>query len=138
PRALTTLGIFQWFNRFNRAHPMPQQLEALKSAQVVRLDQRRMAFSVALAAVVTVPLAFAIFPALMYRHGAALAAELMWTGQDTYGTGGIQGWLQSPRPPDGAGIAAFAGGGAFALLLAVLRSRFVGFPFHPMGYALGL
>ncbi len=138
PRAVTTLGIFQWFNRFNRAHPMPQQLESLKIAQVLRIDQRRMALSIALASAATLVLAFAIYPALMYRNGAALAAELMWTGWSTYGTVGIQGWLESPRPPDPTGIAACAGGGAFALLLATLRTRCAGFPFHPMGYALGL
>ena len=74
----------------------------------------------------------------MYRNGAALAAELMWTGWATYGSAGIQGWLQSPRPPDLAGMGAAGGGAAFALLLAVLRNRFTGFPFHPMGYALGM
>jgi hypothetical protein len=138
PRALTTLGIFQWFNRFNRAHPMPVQLESLKIAQVLRVEQRRMALAISLAAAATLLVAFAIYPALMYRNGAALAAELMWTGWATYGTGGIQGWLQSPRPPDAAGMAAAGGGAGFALLLALLRNRFTGFPLHPMGYALGL
>jgi hypothetical protein len=138
PRALTTLSVFQWFNRFNRAHPMPQQLESLKIAQVLRLEQRRMALAITLAAVATLLLAFVIYPALMYRNGAALAAELMWTGWATYGTAGLQGWLQSPRPPDPAGMAAAGGGAAVALLLALLRSRFVGFPLHPMGYALGM
>lgn len=138
PRTLTTLGIFQWFNRFNRAHPMPQQLEALKTAQVLRMDQRRMAFSTMLAALVTVPLAFVIFPALMYRHGAALASEVMWTGWDTFGSAGIQGWIQSPKPPDPAGMGAFGGGALLALVLAFLRARFVRFPLHPMGVALGM
>lgn len=138
PQTLTALGIFEWFNRFNRAHCMPQQLEALKMAQVVRASQRRMAIGLTLSVVVTLALTFVIFPALMYRNGAALAAELMQTGWDTYGTAGIQGWMQSPKPPDTGGMIASMGGGAFALLLSFLRSRFTGFPLHPMGYALGL
>jgi hypothetical protein len=36
------------------------------------------------------------------------------------------------------GMGFFAGGGAFALLLALARNRLEGFPFHPMGYALGV
>ena len=51
---------------------MPQQLEALKIAQVLRADQRRMALSITIAGAVTLILGFVIFPALMYRHGAAL------------------------------------------------------------------
>jgi hypothetical protein len=138
PSGLTALGIFEWFNRFNRAHWMPQELESLKMAQVVRASQRRMAVGLGLSAVVTLALTFVIFPALMYKNGAALAAELMQTGWDTYGTAGVQGWMQSPKPPDTGGILASLGGGAFALLISMLRNRFTGFPLHPMGYALGL
>lgn len=138
PRHLTAMALCHWFNRFNRAHPMPQQLEAFKIAQVLRQDQRRMAMALMLASIVTLALAFVIYPMLMYRHGAALAAELVWTGWATYGSAGLQGWLQSPRLPDPAGIGCFWGGGAFALFLALMRARFVWWPFHPMGYALGL
>src|SRR5207253_4277415 len=41
PRALTTMALFTWFNRFNRAHPMSVQLESLKIAHSLRASQRR-------------------------------------------------------------------------------------------------
>jgi hypothetical protein len=62
----------------------------------------------------------------------------MWTGWVTYGDGGLQGYLTNPKPPDLAGMGVFAGSAAFALLLALLRARYTWFPFHPMGFALGV
>lgn len=135
-RGLTALGLFQWFNRFNRAHPMPVGLESLKVCQVLRLEQRRMLTALLLATVFSLLCGFAIYPALMYRHGAALAAELNWTGWATYNN--LANWMQAPRPPDPMGMGFFAGGGAFAFLLASMRNRFVWWPLHPMGYALGV
>lgn len=138
PRTLTTMALFTWFNRFNRAHPMSVQLEAMKVAHTVRASQRRMAVSLLAAVGVTIVAAFLIYPHLMFRHGGALAAEVMWTGWVTYGDGGLQGYLTNPKPPDMAGIGVFAGSALFALLLAMLRARYVWFPFHPMGFALGM
>ena len=138
PETLTGFALFNWFNRFNRAHPMPQQLEGLKIAQQLRLSQRRMWIAMALSTAVTLLLAFVIFPPLMYRSGASLAAELTWTGTASFGGGGLSGWLNNPKPPDKPAMGFLFGGGAFALLLTVLRARFTWFPFHPMGYALGV
>lgn len=135
-QGLTAISMFTWMNRFNRAHPMPVQLESLKAASVLRVNQRRMMIALALATVVTLLCGFAIYPALMYRHGAAMAAELNWTGWGTYNT--LASWLQTPRKPDPIGMGFFAGGGGFAALLMLLRTRVAGFPFHPMGYALGV
>ena len=53
PRALTTLALFTWFNRFNRAHPMSVQLESMKIAHSLRASQRRMALSLILASALT-------------------------------------------------------------------------------------
>jgi hypothetical protein len=135
-RGLTTLGIFQWFNRFNRAHPMPVALESYKICHVLRLEQRRMLHALLLTTLFSLLCGFAIYPALMYREGAALAAELNWTGWVTYNS--LASWMQSPKEPDPMGMGFFAGGGVFALALAMMRARFVWWPFHPMGYALGV
>jgi hypothetical protein len=133
---LTTLGLFQWFNRFNRAHPMPVQLETLKVGQVLRLDQRRLMGALVLTIVVSLVSGFAIYPALMYRNGAALAGELMGSGWGSFNS--IASWMQSPREPDPMGMGFFAGGGLFALGLALMRARFVWWPLHPMGFPLGI
>lgn len=137
PRHLTGMALCVWLTQLNRAHPMPQQLEALKIAQVLRQSQRAMAVAMMAAAVLTIALYFVIFPPLMYRHGAAVAEELKWAGGRAFGAAGLTGWLESPRPPDGPGIGFFAGGAGLALAMAMMRARFVWWPFHPMGYAIG-
>ncbi len=138
PRTLSAMALFVWFSRFNRAHPMSVQLESVKIAHSVRASQRRMALSLMLASGVTILAAFMIYPYLLFREGGALAAEVMWTGWATYGPGGLQGWLTNPKPPNPTGMGVFAGSGGFALLLALLRNRYAWFPFHPMGFALGV
>ncbi len=135
---LAGMSLFTWFNRFNRAHPMSVQLEQMKVAHTLRLSQRRMALSLALASVLTMLVAFVVYPHLMLRHGGALAAEVMWTGWVTYGGPGLEGWLTNPKPPNVAGMEVFAGSAVFAMLLALLRARYTWFPFHPMGFALGV
>jgi hypothetical protein len=135
-KTLTGFSVFRWFNRFNRAHPMPVQLEGFKVSQTLRLEHRRMFIALVLASGFTLLCSFVVYPPLMYRHGAALADELKWTGWATYNS--LASWLQTPRPPDIGGMTAFSGGGAFALFLAFMRARFVWWPFHPMGYALGI
>ena len=57
PRALTTMALFTWFNRFNRAHPMSVQLETLKIAHSLRTSQRRLALSLLLASGLTMVVA---------------------------------------------------------------------------------
>jgi hypothetical protein len=138
PHALSGMALFTWFNRFNRAHPMSVQLESMKIAHSLRTSQRRIAFSLLLASALTIVTAFLIYPHLMFRKGGALAAEVMWTGWVTYGGSGLEGWLTNPKPPNPAGIGVFAGSALFALLLALLRARYVWFPLHPMGFALGV
>jgi hypothetical protein len=137
-QALSGMALFTWFNRFNRAHPMSVELESMKVAQVLRLNQRRMAISLILAGALTMATAFVVYPHLMLRHGGALAGEVMWTGWVTYGTPGLEGWLTNPKPPSVAGMSVFAGSALFAMLLALLRARYTWFPFHPMGFALGV
>jgi len=50
----------------------------------------------------------------------------------------LQGWLQNPRPPDAHAMGAMAFGMGMTVLLTALRSRFVGFPLHPAGYAMNM
>jgi hypothetical protein len=138
PRVLAGMAMFTWISRFNRAHPMSVQLESLKIGQALRLSQRRIALSLVLASVLTMAVSFVVYPYLLFREGAALAAEVTWTGWVVYGGTGLEGWLNNPRPPDPAGMGVFAGSAGFAMLLAMLRARYTWFPFHPMGFALGV
>jgi hypothetical protein len=48
----------------------------------------------------------------------------------------MQRWLFYPSAPDLMGLGFFGFGAVFTILLMAIRSRFIWFPFHPLGYAL--
>jgi hypothetical protein len=43
-------------------------------------------------------------------------------------------WFASPQKPDNGTVGAYAFGCLFTLFLAAMRSRFLWWPFHPVGY----
>jgi hypothetical protein len=47
----------------------------------------------------------------------------------------LASWLQSPPQPQAASANAVGAGFTFTLVLAAARLRFVGFPLHPVGFA---
>jgi hypothetical protein len=46
-------------------------------------------------------------------------------------------WIESPKGPDWPIVGNVAGGLAVVVALAAIRTVFIGWPFHPIGYALG-
>jgi len=136
-RDLVAMALMFWFNRFNRSHPMPQELESFKIAEITGASYRRMMGALLGATVVALAAAFVIYPTLFYRHGAAtVPGEVLACGDLSFGGGGLSGWLSNPRPPDLVAGQFFLVGGLVALLLNALRMRFLGWRLHPLGYAL--
>ena len=133
---LTMFSLFYWFNRFNRSHPMPHQLEAFKSAERTGASTRRLFWAMMIALIVGVVVTFWIFPYTLYKYGAATAGELLGAGWQAYNS--LGGWLQHPQPPDAVGGSVIGISFLFSIGLAWMRARFLWFPFHPGGYILGV
>jgi len=133
---LSILALFYWFNRFNRSHPMPHQLEAFKMAERTGASTRRMSIAMLLAIVVGVWATFWIYPYTLYKYGATTAGELLGAGWQAYN--GLSGWLQHPTPVDVLGLSVTGGSFFFAIFIWVGRMRFLWWPFHPAGYILGI
>ena len=75
---------------------------------------------------------------IYYHYGAASALVNSWrTEQGRYPFDELQGWLNNPRPPDTSRIGAAGVGLGVVTLLSLLRTRFVWWPLHPIGYAVG-
>jgi hypothetical protein len=136
-RNLTLLALFWWFNRLNRNHPMPVALESFRMSEVAGTDRTRLMALMGLMAVASITAAFLIFPALFFHDGAVkAAAEVLSVGNDTFNR--LSSWLVRPGPPENLGRAFMVGGLAFAVLLGSMRTRFLWWGLHPMGYVLGL
>jgi len=136
PRNLAVMGMFQWFNRIYRSHPMPHMAEGFKLADRAHSPARAMYVAIVVALVVAVPASFWAYLDMYYRRGAGTSKVEIWAlglGREFANT--TASWISSPRPEDPAAqVAAWVGFG-FASLLALGRMRLVWFPLHPLAYA---
>ncbi len=133
---LTMFALFYWFNRFNRSHPSPHQLEAFKLAERTQTDPKRLVPALLLAMGVGVIATFVIYPYTLYKYGASTAGELLGAGWQAYNN--LGGWLQYSRPVDPISSAVTLGSLLFTTALMWMRMRFVWWPLHPAGYVLGV
>ena len=133
----TVLSMLHWFNRGFRNHPMPSQLEALKMAENAHISNRGVLTAIFVAGIVSL---FSVYWAnldITYRNGADAGAGGFkdWVGWEAFNR--LQRWLQFPTEPDWIRISYMGAGAVMVFLFTVLRMRFVWWPFHPAGYALG-
>ena len=133
---LSILALFYWFNRFNRSHPMPHQLEGFKMAERTGASTRKMTIAMLLAIVVGVWATFWIYPYTLYKYGATNAGELLEAGWQAYDN--LSAWLQHPAPVDVLGLSVTGASFIFSIFIWVGRMRFLWWPFHPAGYILGI
>ena len=136
---LTLLSVLYWFNRGYRNHPMPNQLEAFKM-----LDNKP---AVSIGSISGILLFAAVISLLStdwanlhvtYAAGAEgkAAGYKWWVGSESYGR--LAGWLTQPVRPASTGLYFILAGFALTVMLSLLRTSFVWWPFHPAGYALAL
>jgi len=139
PRSLAALATHGWYNLEYRSTPMPHQIEAMKIADEGRFPARGLALWMLVALAVGVLGAFWSVLHLYYSEGAATAKVNAWRitmGRIPWQSLAAQ--LRGANPlPDTPGLQAMGVGAAITLALAGLRSRFAGWPFHPVGFALG-
>lgn len=125
---LIMFSFFWSFNRAHRSHPMPHQIEAMKLADETKTSQRGLAWALTLAGALGIALGWAIMLDANFRYGGR-----SWKGQEAFGR--LQGWLTSPGDTNWYVVIALLVGGAFTWFLAVMRSQFAWWPFHPAGFA---
>ncbi len=136
-QALTSLNYLQWFDWDYRGTAMAHQMEALKISSSAGLRRRDLVKGILVAVGLAAVVSSAAFLAICYRYGAdsgkleeyridwaRLPIELLATwGESDQGVG----WDE---------IAGGAAGTAVVVLLSFAHSRWIWWPFHPVGYAL--
>lgn len=136
PRGLTALSYFTWFTAAYRQHPIANEIEGMKMTQVTRGSQRLYMYAALLAAFFGMLAAFWAFLHFSYDRG--LTNKIIggtWRGDMMFGTY-LYNWIKNPVGANVPQNIATVSGFLFCLLLGVLRIRFVGFPFHPIGFAI--
>lgn len=137
PSTVAMAGMSHWYWRLNRSHPMPSQLEAFKLAQEHGIRLRSMAWPMLAAfALATV---FGMWACLHVFYGWGATAKCLgfatWTGAESFSF--VQSTLASPFRFEPGRWVAVVGSALFIVALSWLRTRFAGFPFHPLGYCIG-
>ena len=136
PASLTIIALFAWFNRGYRSHPMPNQIEAFKMANVTGMNYRGFLVAMLIAAVVGILAAFWANLDMTFRDGVVTQARRTqyWMGWRSFGL--LRGWLLNPWDSDWAGTSYMIGGAVVSFFIMFMRMRFLWWPFHPAGYAL--
>jgi len=134
-RDLAMFTEFWWFNRAYRCHPIASTIEGLQMAARTRTPGRAVTGAVMLATLVGAVSVFWIW--LHYAYGLGVASK--WGQEEGFGDqvfARLQSWTENPTQPNLTALGAMGAGFVITMLLAGARSAFVGWPFHPVAYAL--
>jgi hypothetical protein len=137
---LVGVASFYWFNRTYRAAPMPPMLEGLYGARAARGDARRLPLLLLACALVAVTVTLWANVFLMTRWGAATAhlrhTLFVTSSYSTTPWSRLGTWLETGSPARVEATAAMAVGFGISLALAAISGRFLGWPFHPVAFAI--
>jgi hypothetical protein len=134
---LAVFALYSFFNRAYRSHPMPHQLEGYKMAGSVGLNLRKLSIAMLISVAFTVMVVFWEYLYLYYKFGASSGYFGPWTlgfGRETFSA--LQNWICYPTGTDRIGISFVGAGFLISTALMLLRTRFLWFPLHPLGYAM--
>jgi hypothetical protein len=137
PGNLSMFTMLFGFTRLYRGNPMPHELEAIKMSDMTGMRSRDMSKAIMIATAVGIVAALWILIHTYYQIGAGWVTTYSYArmfGNESYPR--LAGWLESPKGPDWVILGNIGAGAVVAIILAAIRSRFIGWPFHPIGYAL--
>ena len=135
-RNLTALSVC-FFNRDYRPQQMPHQLEAFKIAEVARISQRRMLWTILIATVFGALVAFWVQLHLYYQFGSDSGYFGPWSlgyGREYFGR--LTNWITYPLDTDWIGVIFIGIGFTVMMALSYLRVKFFWLPLHPLGYVM--
>jgi len=138
---LTIFSVLMYLSRGYFQSMMAYQIEATKIAEQARIRQRAMAWWLVVAVVVGLAGAYVIHLQAYYQLGANIVEG--GTTQGGYRTRlavqefeELSGFMRAHKLPDRARTGAAGVGILVTAALVALRSIFLRFPLHPLGYAM--
>lgn len=135
---LVGMSMFFWFNRTYASHPAPHQLEGLKLAEGGRSAARQMFAAALIAGAIAAPIGFWMLLHVYFIRGGAtskMGIHALNFGRDF--SNDLAGRLLNSYPPNTTSIAFVTVGLVGSLAMGWARTRYIGFPLHPLAYAIG-
>ena len=138
PTDLTILSYLQWFNLEYRCAGMPHQLEGFRIARVANIRGRSMFMVILLATAVGILAAYWNVLRMYYIKGAGTPYVNLWrTRMGLIPYRQLRAWLDYPTESGLGSVPFILGGMLGTFLLMFLRTHFLSWPLHPIGYAVG-
>jgi len=113
-------------------------LQGFRLADYVGLDRRRLTPLMALGILVAVGVSFFASLQFIYRQGAENLEYWIYMGVGRWSLEGANYAIQFPYGPNRTGIYGAIIGAGFMSFLIFMRYRFLWWPLHPIGYAVGV
>jgi len=137
PVDLTIMAYLRSVSTFDmRCASMPHQLDGFRMAMAAGISLRQLVFAMAAAVAIAITVAFWSGLFVWYSLGAAAKTDWWRTEMGMIPFLELHSQLASPPRADLAAASFDAVGLGVTCLLAFLRMRFLGFPLHPVGYAM--
>jgi len=133
---LSMFSLFWFFNRAHYSDIMPQQLEGFKIAERTGINNQKLLYSMIIAVTVGILSTFWAVLHLMYKFGATARVIGYHVGPGWESFNRLQRWLNSPTLTDFGAVGFTFWGFLFTIVLMVMRTHFIWWPFHPTGYAI--
>lgn len=138
PRDMTILAYMRpaIANFDMRCMAMPHQLDALKMADTLDVSRRRMFGAICIGTVFGLTASFIIALMIWHAYGAEAKTDAWRTSQGRVPFDNLVSLLRNPLPADLRGIGAIGFGFLCTTFLMLMRSYFLWWPLHPVGYAI--
>jgi hypothetical protein len=138
PRGLAVLNLQEMVFSFDvRSSPMPSVMDALRFLESSRLNRRALLPPVMTACVVAMVIACGTTLLIGRANGAATVSGWFGVGAPQLPYNRLATQLVNGVPPDAYSVLWMGVGTGLTVLITALRGRFLGFPIHSIGYAMG-
>ncbi|HPT98550.1 MAG TPA: hypothetical protein PLU39_11845 [Armatimonadota bacterium] len=136
---LTVLATLRWLTTDLRslASVMPAQMDDFKIAESGGLQARTLPRALVFAAVAAFIITLVIYLPIVFRTGGVKMSSQRFLDVPVTPFRQLATSIASPREADRVATFYTAFGFAFSMLLSWLRLKFLWWPFHPIGYAVG-
>ncbi len=131
PNNLAVMELFYGFNRDYRNHPQPHQLEGFKMAELMRVESRSVFIATIPAIILGSFGSFLLYLIMTYRMPYAHGTHVGWESFNR-----LRQWMDFPTGTDYPGAGFMGAGFLVTVLLMFMRTRFLAWQLHPLGYAL--
>jgi len=138
PHNLTVLAFIDpIFIRDLRGSLLPTFLDSFKIGEQVQMKGRHLVFALVAATVVATAASYYAALTLIYRHGGVTMSGWFLMANPQIAFQDTAALLQHPPDPTLTGLTWCVIGALFTLFLLFMRTRFLSWPFHPLGYIMG-